>query len=209
MTLWGELLLFAGILALGQFSPGPDMLLLTQTSLAHGRRAGWLATLGITTGLLVHATVAITGMAVILSRGGWPTVVIKVAAALYLGWLGFGLIRRVVASRSSAAREERSSARPLRGSNWFLKGLFCNLLNPKAALFFAGIVAPFLEGDRPWWWPFALGGVLVLEATILWGLWVQVLQHRHVQRCYQRAAHWIDLVFGLGLLALAVLLVTG
>ena len=85
MSLWGDLLLFAGILALGQFSPGPDMLLLTQTSLAHGRRAGWLATLGITTGLLVHATVAIAGMAVVLAQGGWLTMAVKVAASLYLG----------------------------------------------------------------------------------------------------------------------------
>ena len=208
MSLWGDLLLFAGIMALGQFSPGPDMLLLTQTSLAHGRRAGWLVTLGITTGLLVHATVAIGGMAVILTSGGWLTTVIKVAAVLYLGWLGVGLIREAVFARGSTAKMGPGQ-QPVQGSSWYRKGLFCNLLNPKVALFFAGIVAPFLQGDRPGWWPLVLGGVLVLEATLLWGLWVVLLQYMPVQRLYQRAARWIDAAFGLGLVVLAVILVLG
>ena len=208
MSLWGDLLLFAGILALGQFSPGPDMLLLTQTSLARGRRAGWLATLGITTGLMLHATVAIAGMAVVLAQGGWITIAVKTAAALYLTWLGIGLIRHAfVAIRGKT--EEVKKSQKVRGSNWYLKGLLCNLLNPKAALFFAGVVAPFLQGERPPWWPFALGAILIVEATVLWGLWVQVLQHRHIRALYAKAAHWIDLAFGLGLLALAVLLLVG
>ena len=97
----------------------------------------------------------------------------------------------------------------MRGSNWYLRGLFCNLLNPKAALFFAGIVAPFLEGARPPWWPLALGAILIGEAMLLWGLWVQILQHRHIRAAYGKAALWIDLAFGLGLIALAVLLVVG
>ncbi|MDB4502166.1 LysE family transporter, partial [Akkermansiaceae bacterium] len=66
----GELWAFAVIMVIGQFSPGPDMLLLTRTSLAEGLRAGWMMVLGISTGLTVHATLAIGGIAVVLARGG-------------------------------------------------------------------------------------------------------------------------------------------
>ena len=59
---WSDLAAFAGLLALGQFSPGPDMVLLTQTSLSHGRTAGWWTTAGITTGLAFHATFSRLGL---------------------------------------------------------------------------------------------------------------------------------------------------
>ncbi|MFT7172451.1 MAG: threonine efflux protein, partial [Paracoccaceae bacterium] len=65
-----ELLAFAVVMVIGQFSPGPDMLLLTRTSLAEGLKAGWLMVLGIVTGLAFHATLAIGGMAVLVAQGG-------------------------------------------------------------------------------------------------------------------------------------------
>jgi threonine efflux protein len=208
MVLWGELLAFMGVLALGQFSPGPDMLLLTRTSLAEGRRAGWLTMLGIVTGLALHATVAIGGMAVVLSRGGWLATGFRIAAALYLAWLGYGLLRHFFIARYGAVKaEEVSVSRD--GRSWYVRGFLCNVLNLKVAIFFAGVVAPFLEGVRPGWWPYALWGILVFEGVVLWGLWVAVLQHPRVRGVYQRASLWIDLFFGLALLTLAVLLAVG
>ena len=65
-----ELWAFALIMLIGQFSPGPDMLLLTRTSLAEGLRSGWMMVLGISTGLTLHATLAIGGIAVVLAREG-------------------------------------------------------------------------------------------------------------------------------------------
>ena len=65
----GELWAFALIMLIGQFSPGPDMLLLTRTSLAEGLRSGWMMVLGISTGLTLHASLAIGGIAVVLSKG--------------------------------------------------------------------------------------------------------------------------------------------
>ena len=79
--MWPELLAFAGVMAVGQFSPGPDMLLLTRTSLAQGRAAGWWTTVGITVGLCVHAAIAIFGMAYLLSRGGWLAIGLRWAAS--------------------------------------------------------------------------------------------------------------------------------
>ncbi|NIP95293.1 MAG: LysE family transporter, partial [Akkermansiaceae bacterium] len=74
----------------------------------------------------------------------------------------------------------------------FQRGLLCNLLNPKAFLFFVGIVAPFLAGPRPAWWPLALWGVIVGQGLLLWGLYVWFLQFPPFQRGYLRAARWID-----------------
>jgi len=46
-----ELLAFALVVLIGQFSPGPDMLLLTRTALEEGRKSGLFMVLGIVTGL--------------------------------------------------------------------------------------------------------------------------------------------------------------
>jgi threonine/homoserine/homoserine lactone efflux protein len=49
---------FAGVMALGQFSLGPDMILLTRTALKSGARTGVKMACGIACGLSVHATLA-------------------------------------------------------------------------------------------------------------------------------------------------------
>ncbi len=86
------------------------------------------------------------------------------------------------------------------------RGLLCNVLNLKVALFFAGVMAPFLEGDRPAWWPLLLWVILVGEGLLLWALWVWVLQFKPIRSGYLKAGKWIDAVFGVGLIALAVVL---
>ncbi len=88
-----EWLVFAGVMALGQFSPGPDMVLLTRTALASGRTAGCWTAVGIACGLAMHAAIAVTGISALYSRGGGLMIVMKYAAALYLTWLAYQLIR--------------------------------------------------------------------------------------------------------------------
>ncbi len=56
--MWAELAVLMGVLALGQSSPGPDLLLVTRTAVARGRAAGWWTALGISTGLCVYAALA-------------------------------------------------------------------------------------------------------------------------------------------------------
>lgn len=202
-----ELWIFAGIMALGQFSPGPDMLLLTRTGLAKGRAAGWWTALGISTGLCLHAAVAIGGMAYLVSQGGWFEQGLRWAAALYLGWMGLRLCRAAFMAFCSGAKLK--APEDPKGKSDFVRGLLCNLLNPKVVLFFAGVVAPFLGEDRPGWWPYALWVIIVGEGLLLWGTWVWILQFRPFREGYAKAAKWIDAVFGVGLLALAVVLVVG
>lgn len=192
----GELLGFAGVMVIGQFSPGPDMLLLTRTSLAEGLKAGWLMVLGIVTGLACHATLAIGGMALVIAQGGVIATTMKWLAAGYLIWLASGLLRRP----GESGTIEPSKRSP------YLRGLFCNLLNPKAFVFFASVVAPFLAGPHPAWWPYTLWFLIVGEGLFFWMLWVWLLQNGKVRMAYQRAGRILDLLFAAALATLAVLL---
>lgn len=194
-----DLFAFAGVLAIGQFSPGPDMVLLTQTSLRHGRAAGWWTAAGITTGLTLHATLALfawQAVADILPTAG---LALRWVAAAYLLWLAW----QVWKDRKQSASDSVSDTG---GRKWYRRGLLCNLLNPKVLIFFAALVLPFLGADRPVWWPAALWAVIVFEGLLLWGLWVAVLQHAGIREFHRRSAPIINGAFALGLALLGLML---
>ena len=93
MTSTGELWVFAGLIVLGQFSPGPDMVLLTRTALREGAKAGVEMAVGIACGLAVHSTIAVGGVAVAFQRLPMLRLVLQWVAAFYLLWLAYGLLR--------------------------------------------------------------------------------------------------------------------
>lgn len=202
-----DLLAFAGVMALGQFSPGPDMLLLTRTSLKRGGAAGVEMALGIASGLVVHSTVAFAGLAMAFHRTPLLAGFLRWGAAVYLLWISYRLLMGHFAEWYSGASRKTdkvtSNRRP------FVMGLMCNLLNPKAALFLAAVGAPFLMGAHPGWWPLALAGVVVLQGGILWALWALLLQWGPLSRFYLKLEGWIDGAFAVALIALAIGLIHG
>lgn len=202
-----ELWVFAGLITIGQFSPGPDMVLLTRTALRHGSKAGLEMAVGIACGLMVHSTIAVGGVALVFQRLPALRMLLQWVAALYLLWLARGLLKtaftapNVDPQASGAALESRQSP--------FLRGFLCNLFNPKVALFLAAVCAPFLTGVRPAWWPAAIWGVIVGLGIGLWSLWVLLLQWQPLRTRYVRAGRWIDGIFGFALVALALRLMIG
>ncbi|MES2440839.1 MAG: LysE family translocator [Verrucomicrobiota bacterium] len=203
----GELLAFAGIMALGQFSPGPDMILLTRTALKSGAWAGVEMALGIACGLAVHATVAVGGLALAFDRLPMLRRVMGWMAAGYLLWLAYRIFTEVFAGRYSGGKGEADMSIPTHRP--FLRGLLCNLLNPKAAIILAALSAPFLRGDRPDWWPLAVWGIIVGQGGVLWSMWAGLLQWPPLRKGYGRSSRWIDGAFAIVLAALAVRLMAG
>lgn len=199
-----DLLAFAGVMALGQFSPGPDMILLTRTALKSGARAGVEMALGISCGLTFHSIIAVAGVALALERSSVLRVTLHWVAALYLTWLAVAIGREIF-----RVREVRESVVVETTRRPFVRGLFCNLLNPKAAIFLAAVSAPFLKGERPDWWPVAICGIVVVQGCVLWSLWAVLLQWKPLRKTYERSVKWIDGAFAVVLVGLALRLVWG
>ena len=137
--------LVAGVLTV---IPGADMALVARNVLAGGRRAGYLTTVGINAGLLVHACASALGLSAILMTSATLFSAVKLAGAAYLVVLGFTSIRRAVAPAPSdlatAARVARHSA-----ASALLQGLLTNLLNPKVALFYLTLLPQFIRPGDP------------------------------------------------------------
>ncbi len=201
-----ELAAFAGIMLIGQFSPGPDMLLLTRTALADGAQAGVKTALGIATGLAIHAALAVLGLAWMLETFPLFGQIMRWAAAAYLLWLAWKLLSACVKAFSANAGENVTT--PFAGS-YYQRGLWCNLLNPKVVVFLAAVTAPFLRGDPSSSRPLALWLIIVIQGGALWSLWAFVLQWRPLRDGYRKSQPLIDGVFGLVLLALAAMLMIG
>ncbi len=193
----GDLLAFALVLAVGQFSPGPDMILITRTALACGRSAAMACVAGITTGLVVHATLAVTSVSVLMRTQPEVWRAIQAVGAVYLLWLAWQVFR------DDGDSQEKSESTGALGQN-FRRGLMTNLLNPKVMVFFATLIALFTSGDALGWWSVAMAAVIVIEGLCLWGLWVVVLQSKRMRERYFAARRWINGAFALLLLMVAM-----
>jgi RhtB (resistance to homoserine/threonine) family protein len=159
MTGVGDLVAFIGVAAVIIVLPGPDMALVLRNGLARGRRAAVETAIGINAGLLVWAVAAALGVAALLHASAPAFMVLKLAGAAYLVWLGLHALRD--AWRGTADASAPHAASPRRASP-FRQGLLSNLLNPKIALVFTTLVPQFVHAGDP-----AVAKTLLLAAVFI------------------------------------------
>jgi threonine/homoserine/homoserine lactone efflux protein len=121
-------------------TPGQDTFYIVGRSLSQGRRAGVLSVLGITSGCAVHTCAAAFGLSAILATSANAFLVVKLAGAAYLAYLG----TRMLLDRSTSARPDSELPRE---NGWaiYRAGMLTNILNPKVALFFMAFLPQFVD----------------------------------------------------------------
>lgn len=136
-------ILVAALVAMG--SPGPATIAIARESMAHGRGAGVALSLGVTTGSWIWSGLAAGGMGAVLLAHGWVIDHLRIAAALYLGWLAWKSARSALRPRAEGAAPPRVPA-----SRSYLRGLMIHLTNPKPILFFGALFSVGLpQGSSP------------------------------------------------------------
>jgi threonine/homoserine/homoserine lactone efflux protein len=135
-------ILIAFLLATAVFAymPGPAMLYAAAQTIARGRRAGWLAALGIHIGGYVHVAAAALGLAVLFAAVPGLYLVLKLAGAAYLVWLG----ARMILSRATIAGVSPQIA-ALSPRRAFWESITVEVLNPKTALFYLAFLPQFTD----------------------------------------------------------------
>lgn len=123
-------------------TPGQDTLYIVGRSLSQGRRAGVWSALGIASGSVVHTVAAALGLSAILATSATAFTAVKWAGALYLAYLGLGMLF----GRAAIGATERTF---VPASSWaiYRAGLLTNVLNPKVALFFMAFLPQFVAPD--------------------------------------------------------------
>ena len=149
------LLVFAGVIALGAMSPGPDLAVVMRRSIIDGRAHGIATATGVATGVLLWAAAAVSGVAALIAWLPGALTALKLAGAAYLLYLGVQALRHA-GSPPAPATPGRSGVRAA-----FRDGLLCNVLNPKTAVFFVALLPQFLPAH-----PTAVDTVLLSAVAV-------------------------------------------
>jgi homoserine/homoserine lactone efflux protein len=153
-SLWLALL---GAGTLISFVPGAGAVNTMSNALAVGFRRSIWGILGQQAALLVHIGIAAAGVGLLVANSPLAFNLIRYTGAAYLVYLGV---------RKFLQEPEHSEVRALQGSegslSMFRRGVWVNLLNPKAIVFFLALIPQFIRPDQP-----LLGQYGVLAATVI------------------------------------------
>lgn len=139
-----SLVIFIGALAVAYLVPGPDMVLMLQTT-ARGRRPALATASGLALARALHVTLAAFGLATLLQTAPVAFEAVRILGTGYLVWLGIAIFRGRLETTDTDT-EGRVQSTSLRSAA--LQGLLTNLLNPKALLFCSVLLPQFIRPDH-------------------------------------------------------------
>lgn len=137
-----SLLLFVTGAAILLVIPGPAVTYIVSRSIGHGRNAGLVSALGITTGTFFHILAATLGLSAVLASSVVAFQSIKYVGAAYLIYLGV----RTLLQKDDLFLERASGEVNL--PRLYGQGLLVCVLNPKTALFFLAFLPQFVDPTR-------------------------------------------------------------
>lgn len=205
---------YVAVTAVLVLTPGSTTAVVMRQSLVGGRAAGLAAALGAATGNTSHAVAAGFGLAVVFSR--WPAAIValRISGAVYLSWLGFRTLHRVLLHPDGGLRLDLGPAAThdaparLRWSS-FREGLAVNLLNPAIATFYLVVVPTFVPAAAPMWYFALLAIVHVAMAFVCHGVWAFALEGVRSWPTSPTARRTLEAATGCALVLLAVRVLLG
>ncbi len=145
MEFWQGFLVITTVHLLAAASPGPDFVLVSQHTLKYGRKAGLWCSLGVALGLSIHIIYSILGLATVVANSANLLWVIKLLGGCYLIYLGISGLRSKASSMNTTIKQNRTVILPIKKS--LSMGFACNVLNPKAPIYFIALFTVVLSPD--------------------------------------------------------------
>ncbi len=199
VTIW---LSVVSICLLGAMSPGPSLAVVLQQTLRGGRKTGLIAALTHALGIGLYALLCISGIAVMITASKLLFTALQWLGAGYLIWIG------IKGLRARAGAGELVVSAPTTGSA-ARDGFLVVFLNPKVAVFFIALFSQVIGSETTWL------EKLVYAATALiidmgWYMFVAwSFSNPRWLGLLQRNVVWLERVFGVILIALAIRLLAG
>lgn len=183
--------------------PGPDTMLVAGHAARRGLKAGMAAIGGIQLGGLFYMLLCGFGFLSVLNAVPGLFLAVKIAGALYLAWMGIGLLR-------GAIRPAPASDMPKMrlGGSPFAQGFISTVLNPKVAIFFLAALPQFVGTgpDAPWQGMLLIA--IVYALGFAWCALLAALAATARRKVGQSGAHstairWFEGAMGVGFFGLA------
>ncbi|MEZ2390543.1 LysE family transporter [bacterium RCC_150] len=155
ISLW---LALVGAGTLISFTPGAGAISTMSNSLNSGFRRSIWGVLGQQTALIIHIVIVALGVGVLVSSSPLVFNVIRYTGAAYLVYMGV----RQFLHRPDLDKEKVEARRNEPAWSMFQRGVWVNLLNPKAIVFFLAFMPQFIRPEEP-----LIQQYLVLTATVV------------------------------------------
>ena len=187
--------------------PGPSVLFTVSRAIVAGRRDALLTVLGNASGVFVQIVFIAFGLGVVVTGSDLAYVVLKMAGAAYLVWLGLDAIRH----RHDAVRAIEAGALPPTTTPW-RDGFVVGITNPKTIVFLAALLPQYVDPEAGLvaGQMIVLGALFCLIAIVSDGTWaVAAARARLWLASEPRRLMWTSVAGGLVMMALGLLLLLG
>ena len=125
--------------------PGPSVLFVIGRALAHGRSTALVSVLGNSLGLLVVLVLVAFGLGAVVAESATVFLVLKLAGAAFLVWLGFQAFRHRRGVDAAASGPMEAVLPPVTALR---QGFVVGFSNPKAFMIFAALLPQFVDRGR-------------------------------------------------------------
>lgn len=216
------LLTLALIHAVALVSPGPDFAIMVKIATQQSRSAAVAAAVGISVAIVAHTILSLTGVSLVIKSSHTLYLLVQIIGAGYLAWMGWGALHAAFAVlatskgaqgiHNSGIAESAVTPVPLittmSPKQGFLTGLYTNLLNPKAFVFFLTLFSALITPSVTVSTKVAAAMLLLLLSLLWFGFLALMLSKAQVQRKLQRLTPVIDTVIGVIFIAVAFAIVS-
>jgi threonine/homoserine/homoserine lactone efflux protein len=199
LTIW---LTVVSICLLGAMSPGPSLAVVLQQTLRGGRRTGLVAAVTHGLGIGLYALLCISGIAVMITTSPVLFTALQWLGAGYLLWLGLKGLR---ARAGTVATLEDS---PTTGSA-ARDGFLVVFLNPKVAVFFIALFSQVIGSETTWLEKLAYAATALFIDMAWYMIVAWSFSNPRWLGYLQRNVVWLERIFGVILIALALRLMAG
>jgi RhtB (resistance to homoserine/threonine) family protein len=196
-----ETFLLAGILL--NLTPGNDTIFILTKSIAQGKKAGIISTLGIATGSVGHTFLAAFGLSIIIAKSILLFNIIKYLGAVYLLYMGY----KMLTTRTQLNTDRIIVTESIDYLKIYRDGFFTNILNPKVALFFIAFLPQFIDPTfRNTVFPFLLLGSTFITTGTIWCLILAIFASVIFTKLKnnKRVSTYINKICGLTLIGLGI-----
>ena len=190
----------------GLMTPGPDFFYVARMAVGDSKRHGIYGICGITLGIMFWAAASMLGLAILFVTVPTLHGVIMFLGGSYLAYQGVTMIK----SQKYAALDHLSTSELNRRDNTkkeILRGLFVNLSNPKAVVYFTSVMSLVLVNMTEIWEIGVAFVIIVIETFIYFYLVFVLFSRPMAKRIYHQYHRYVDLVAGFVFLIFGGLLI--
>ncbi|WP_449374369.1 LysE family transporter [Arthrobacter psychrolactophilus] len=200
-SLW---LALAGAGAMISLTPGAGAINTMSNALSSGFRRSIWGILGQQLALVVHVIIVAAGVGIIVSNSPVLFMLIRYVGAAYLVYLG---VRKLLAKAEEAVTGDTPvTVEP--GFSMFRRGLWVNLLNPKAIVFFLAFMPQFIRPAEPLLPQYLIltATVVVIDIIVMWFIFAAGAKQLKHLTASERGQLILNRIFGILFIVVGILL---